>query len=827
MLHVESMKSSNPASWQILFGLWSLQASVALYWLVSIPTDTDNPFAFGFSTARFILICITVGLAAVSVMLWFLSRRAIFQAWLASGHHIVLWDGIYLAALSATLATTFFLALTPLLDGASIYSVHAARLRPIVFWVELSGFELALLIGWGRYGSVKPILTTLRPILRSAVLPLFILSILAGLIVTTRIGITPEEHWGDPPVPFLEWQIIVSFILIGILMVFPQTLSTNWQRWIPFGLYACTVILWLSQPVNPSFSATPPRAPNYEIYPFSDAQFYAQYAQAALTGNGFSWPQVPARPLYVAFLTWLHLLGKQNYQTIVVLQTLVLAVFPALLYFLGKEIGGQPLGLGLALLTAFRDYNSNIVIPLASNATYSKLLLSELPSALLISLATLLTIRWLRGSGRGAWFPFMIGAVLGAAALIRLQSSILVISILLLAFLVISDRGYWFRASLAMVIGFVLVFAPWMVRNFAATGGLVLDNPVSQTMTIARRWSGSTTNEFLPPLPGESDAQYSSRLTKMAIEHFTENPGFVSRSAANHFINSEIASILALPARDRMLSPSELFLPRHAFWKTPLTASQAPFLVFYLFLFSIGVAAAWHYHRLIGLLPLGLGLMYNLWTALFLSSGARFVIPLDWSIHLYEILGLLIVAGIFLSFVQGTRERVGAWIQSPAGAQTLAGESPVSSRHHVILSLVSVVILAGFLPFTEFVFPQKYPPKSQTEIMSEIGAKTEPGEIALYGRAIYPRYYQAREGEATDKLGYAPSKEPRLVFVLIGPQDGLVIFRLEEAPEFFPHTSDVYMLGTLEGSYFSARVVKVVKDSRTALYTAPGIGPLE
>jgi len=93
------------------------------------------------------------------------------------------------------------------------------------------------------------------------------------------------------------------------------------------------------------------------------------------------------------------------------------------------------------------------------------------------------------------------------------------------------------------------------------------------------------------------------------------------------------------------------------------------------------------------------------------------------------------------------------------------------------------------------------------------------GEIALYGRAIYPRYYEAGDGEpGTAKLGYGTAEEARLVFFLVGPKNGLVIFELQDAPQFFPHTADVYMIGTQMRNYFSARVVKVISNSQTALY---------
>ncbi len=223
-----------------------------------------------------------------------------------------------------------------------------------------------------------------------------------------------------------------GFLVIG---------SRAWQkreRWEPLLIYLSTCLLWLSQPINPGFFATPPRLPNLEIYPYSDALIYAQYAQSALTGHGFLWPDVPTRPLYIAFLTWLHALAGQDYTRVIILQTLVLAASPAILYLLGKELGGRPLGIGLALLAALRDLTVNISAPFARNYTYSKLFCSEIPAALLISLFTLMTLRWMRQNYAlriTNYVPFLAGGILDLSALVRLQSAVLLLAVIPLSFL--------------------------------------------------------------------------------------------------------------------------------------------------------------------------------------------------------------------------------------------------------------------------------------------------------------------------------------------------------------------------------------------------------
>jgi hypothetical protein len=338
-------------------------------------------------------------------------------------------------------------------------------------------------------------------------------------------------------------------------------------------------------------------------------------------------------------------------------------------------------------------------------------------------------------------------------------------------------------------------------------------------MTMARRWSGSTGNEEIPHLPGENEAQYSSRLMGMAMKSLRQNPAFIMRTAANHFVNSEVGSLLAFPLRDRLLSPSELVWPQHPFWKTPVTAGQMPLFVFYLFLFALGVVAAWGHHRFVGLLPLVLGLAYNFLSALFFSSGARFIVPLDWSVQVYQLFGLLILGGLLLLFAETVREKVSFWLRQPVDEVAAASASSRQTRRGFVLSLVAVLLISAFLPVTEFAFPNRYPPLAQETIAQRMGAQLEPGEIALYGRAIYPRYYKSGDGEpGTAKLGYEPSEQARLVFYLVGPSNELVIFNLKKAPAFFPNTSDVYMVGTQMDRYFSPRLVMVMKDGHTEQY---------
>jgi len=790
-----------------LFNLWTLQGLAAGLWLALLPSDAEHSLLLGFSASRLALLGMALVLTGASAAL----------AWSSRHHNLSIPTRIqaplYLLAIILVSSAPAAILILRALGKTSgfAFTAYAERLAPLAFWLALSALELAIwLIKTERRKSEDEIRATRHFFVLSAYFFVALAS-LAAFIVVTKLGLIRlnDGSWGQPTTPLLEWQILLALAASLVFITF----ESRW-RWLSQNLFPClliyffTCLLWLSQPINPGYFATPPRAPNFEIYPFSDALIYAQSAQAALVGNGFLWPEVPTRPLYIAFITWLHALVGQDYTRVIVLQTLVLAVFPVVLYLLGKELVGRPLGLGLALLAAFRDLTANVAAPFALNYTYTKLFFSEIPTALLISLFTLLAIRWMR-EWKPGWYPLLAGGLLGLSSLIRLQSAVVLAAVIPLGFFIVKDRKKWLTGSALMIIGVALTLMPWLVRNYQATGGLVLDNPISQTMVLARRWSGDPGNALIPRLPGEGDAQYSSRMGQLALQSLKADPGRILGSAVNHFFNNGISNLFVFPLREQLNSPRELLWPEHAFWQNwngQPTLGQMPVIVFYLILLSLGLAMAWHKNGLIGLLPLALTLLYNAWTALFLSSGDRFLVPIDWAIYLYLFLGLLTLGS---GLLHG---------KTDSGLDRELKNEEVDSRkvnryswRGLFLTAAIILLLGASIPLTELAFPRRYP-LSNTSL-------TPGTEITLRGRAIYPRWYEAGEGEpGTAKLGYGETDEARLVFFLTGQENTLVIFPLSSAPQFFPNASNVMITGIQQEGFVRAESIVVEMNGESVEY---------
>jgi hypothetical protein len=406
-----------------------------------------------------------------------------------------------------------------------------------------------------------------------------------------------------------------------------------------------------------------------------------------------------------------------------------------------------------------------------------------------------------------AWYPFLAGGLLGMSTLIRLQSAVVLAVVIPISYFVISNQKKWLTGSLFMVLGLALAIAPWLIRNYLATGGIVLDNPISQSMVLARRWGGNSGNDLLPHLAGEGDAQYSSRMTGLALESLRNNPKRILGSAVNHFFNNEISTLLVFPVRDKLESPSELIWPSRAFWQSwtgqPLPG-QVPALTIYIFFLAVGLAAAFQKNRLAGLLPLGINLVYNAWTALFLSSGDRFLVPVDWTIYLYLFLGALTLSKLLFLGTSSLDLKTQSHLQNTQSKQLPFPLLKLAGVGFIIL------MCGASLPFTETIFPKLYP---SANLPAPTQADNAHLEVRLRGRAIYPRWYKAGEGEpGSAKMGYGKADYARLVFFMTGESNTLIIFPTLKMPKYFPNSTEITVLGILEEGYIQANEISLKKD---------------
>lgn len=678
-----------------------------------------------------------------------------------------------------------------------------------------------------------------------------VLSILGAfwaVVLSTGLGIVPAYigDWsrGLPAVPLFEWHIFLACLLLAAMAAL--TANDRLAGYKYFDLIACiliwsaAVLVWNSQPVIPNDSMLKPHEPNFEIYPFIDAQMYDQYAQLVLVGKGFG-DDIPPRPLYVSFLVIVHALVGQDYEVVVRFQSLALAFFPMLLYVLGSKFFGRPVGLSIAALAILRDFTSNLVSPLAGNLSYSKVLLSEIPTAMFLILFLILGVQWIKEE-----FPiftaFIMGGILGIAMLVRTQVVVAFPVILLFGLLIHPRKAVAIIKSAAVLsLAVAMAVSPWLWRNRQLTGQLIFDSPRYQSSNLALRYNrlnGVEPDIF--QLPDETYKEYNRRLTGMALIAIQADPAKAVWAVSNMFLNHAVNNILVFPLRYELNGMKDYWIPDNAFWEVwdgKPTLLQSLLLGLYTFLLGLGVTAAWHRSGWLGLLPLTLNLAYNLWTSLALLSGQRFMLSMDWSICFYYMVGISSLLGGFASILGPGYKAIASQLQGSVVVDAAPRKTFTIVPAHYLFAGIFILLIGSLPPLVEHVFPERYPPRLPAEVMSDLLAsplfgisgedsaclqKLEGNNALSYvqGRALYPRYYVAGDGERiTDAFGYRVSDENRLVFEFVGQSNTRMVIPMRGYPDFFPHASDVTLVyGKDDDPWF----VFVETQSQAKLYISDG-----
>jgi 4-amino-4-deoxy-L-arabinose transferase-like glycosyltransferase len=805
--------------WWALFALWVIHGFVAFYqFTTSIFFEYSLPYLI---ISVLLLLWIVMNSLLVIADIWNIPA---WQTWKNSFQHPRVRDVLFSAAFLWVVIRAALWYLRSLFGQELAIQVggYLDILEPLLNLAFYSAVEIVVVMIALGAADMPVAKGHVRRFLASFLVILFIFLTSVILISETRLGIA-SSYSGDwqrglPAVALLEWQIVVAAVFCLCALVVQARIR---MRDFPYQdvlicvlIWAVTSVFWLSNPVIPNASALAPHEPNFEIYPFIDSQTYDQMAQSILIGDHFGREQIPQRPLYIGFLVLGHMLVGQDYTAMIFFQTLVFAFFPVLLFLLGRDLFGRPLGISVAVLAVLRDYTSNIVSPFTGNLSYSKLFLSEIPTAMFLILFLIIAVRWIK-SGFPPYLTVPLGGVLGLAMLIRTQVIVVVPVIVLVS--ILSQRMKTrtiVKGTILMLLFAMIVIGPWLWRNWKITGDLIFDNPESQTMNLALRYGRLNGIEDQPVrLPGETSAEFSDRLKEIARDAILSNPAGAAWALANSFINHGVNNILLFPLRDEIDHFGELAFPADAFWEKwegEPTASQSVVLAFYIFLFTLGVAVAWLHGRWLGLLPLGLNLAYNLWTSIALLSGQRFMLAMDWSIYFYYMIGIVaLIAGV-LFIPRATRAFVIEWINNNLHSSFLPARSV---KWPPVLLAAGLFFGVGLsLPVVENVIPQRYPPLPQGQLIASLMDSPALEESSInpacfkklaaedllhieQGRALYPRYYLAGDGEDfTDTPGYRVANVGRLVFDMIGQKNQRIILPMGSSPEFFPHASDVALV---------------------------------
>lgn len=778
----------------------AFQSLIPIFILFSIPTEN------GISVARLALLGILFLFFIVGIYLGFHARKD------SSKLNIFLTRTLSILTTSLlSLTCGLILFLLRYLNPQQLLPYYE-RVSPLLWYLLIISFELIIFSLLLKHGFHLQELSKQKKLFKFSLIAFCILLSVFLFVAITKIGITPDTaYWGEPGVPIQGWHFVIV-ILIGLtilLSTFHSLFTIHYARitnyFLPITIYLTACILWVSVPLETlanSFYAPASQPLNIPL-PYSDAGFYDFSSQSLLIGTGY-FGGIPPRPLYVTFLAFLHLLFNQDYGMIMNAQSCILALFPVALYFLGKKIHSPAAGVTVALFAIFREYTS---LWIASNTRVanSKIFITDLPTALSITLMCLVAIWWLEN--RNLKSTLIAGGAFGLMLLFRTQSTLTLPALFLLALFVLQFKwAEWIKTGIIFAIGMFVSVIPWLTHNYTISGQFSFDDP-KQVAVIYSQYS-FTGNLDISQFNPETDS-----VGNRILEFTLENPAFVANFITSHFLNTEIGGLLALPLIkpfNGLQEPINLYWME---WNGSLEWYNLILILFYLIVIAIGFGIAWKKLGWLGLIPLAFNLGYAMSNGIARFSSWRYNLPVDWVFYFYFAIGLI---ELFFIGANLFGEKLVDLNKKPFEIQNISFREFRPQYIFIILAFMFI----GSTPWLAKGLAEPRYTASQNDLITQLESNgynraeiesflSQPNALIIEGRLLYPRFYRRTEGLSSTNPwpAYAVKDFARLSFLVINERRYDVIFPTREIYNF-QQGADVIVLACQFDNVFYARIVK-------------------
>ena len=815
--------------WSLFFLISALEAAASLLALANIPSEGKR-LLLGFSATRWALMLpLLVAMIVCTAAAYISWRKPDFRArWLDKDTRASLYKSLIVAFPLLATGTGIGAFLLRWWDPERLLPFFE-RTWPLLVFVIIFSLQATLWLLILRHGIHKANFETRKP----ARFAFIVLLLVFGFVSLTRLGVTSDPaYWGEPGVPIQGWQlglaliVSASFVTISPLPFFK---SPPRRTDIVLGVLVWVVAagIWLSVPnsVLKNSFYFPIDPPANMPLPYSDSGYYDYMAHSLLIGTDYT-GIIPTRPLYIVFLAVLHLLFGENYNLIIVGQTLVLALFPVLFFLLGRKIHGRAAGVTIALLAIFREW-TNLLVSSDTRVSNTKMLLVDTPTLMLILLACLFAFRWLERKDKLS--VFIAGGTFGILLLLRTQSMLILPFVFLVAFLSLhSEKRPWLIFLLIFVLGVAFSVAPWLTHNYLRTGYFSFDAPF-QYQVLASQYAYTGNLDY-----SQIDLEGKS-LSGILLTFALKDPGFVAGFISNHFLATEVGSLLSLP----LIAPfNGLRAPINIYWTTfdgTLAWYNIILLIGYLALIAVGLGSAWQRWRWAGLMPLAFNLGYAIANGVGRFSGWRYDFPADWIAYFYFGIGFVEIL-IWLAKVFGITENVET---SMAMGSSASSSTPPPGRADVGNIQVTNKVLRRWIPISMLFLligaipwigesinpPPRYgnntPIILQEQLVTSdslhaLGVSSDevlefasqPQAVTAIGQLLYPRFFVRNAGltSATPWPSYAPRDYPRLGFKLLNREVPEVVFPIKN--EFGNvQGEDALILGCEREDHIEARLI--------------------
>jgi len=585
------------------------------------------------------------------------------------------------------------------------------------------------------------------------------------------------------------------------------------------------------------------------------------------------------RPLLSVFISGLHAFGGQSPAGVAFWQIAVLAWIPAFVYLLGKSLHSRPSGVIAGTLIMLRGAMAIAVSDIVTTSHAKLLMadlpsMLVMTIFVFISVRWLQNRSQILGLASGGLLgaAILIRPELGAAALpagliswlvFRKQPRQWLTNILLFVLGISLLLAPWVYRNWSLT-GLVFLDSPtfrtdWLEERYRSTPPTSQPPPTpapTQPQTYHPQLEGVPTllktgyRSIGSALPAQTPAP-PERAGDL-ITNIQDNSARVARFVLSHYLNSQLQLFFTLPTTFRPLDSLAAFIGHRSLdrlWQTCCSAenyvrrlpywhrwdgripSQAfVWLALNLLLVALGIQQAWKKERWIGLFPLAVSLTHLLLNALARNSGGRYILPVDWIFILYFSFGLAQASLWVFNLFRNEPLRLDPRQAEAAARRTKPSAEVKLLRQPQFYLLAALLFLVGCAaPVLEKAYPQRYPAVIQEQMLASFMASAELSAqdqaeltkliegngLVSVGRALYPRFYKADQGEpgSPDPLG--PQTYPRLGFYLAGQTYKPVILPLNHAPGWFPNASDALVIACPDG-----------QAAAVAIFTSPQADPL-
>ena len=830
----------------IFFIYSSFVAFVAIFLLGEMllsPSEPGNALIFGLSLPRLIL---ALGLLVGFVFFAFLSlkvlrdanwgertveewfgrsRRGRAMSWVASIGFGLGWIGSFLPAYRAG----------PL-------SVHWTRLHPAMIFLLLVSFATLVIIFIKRSNFTTHD-SNLSKTLKLG-LALFLISLVfLGIMLYSGFGVSAaEDYWYGAGIPILLSQLMAAIGSGIVILQIEKKRSLRRSDLIVFLLiYMVTAVLWAREPLQRSFLFIGPYAPNHVLYPFADSALFDTASQFALIGQNFLFYNVQffERALYISFLVYLHTVVGQDYVQLMALQAAIFAVFPALVYLVGRSLNLRAIGFAAAMIAMLRGANSIAASNMIDMAN-PKMMLTDFPTAIGVALVVLFTIDWLKNPQRNWYYAVWAGGIIGLTIMLRTNTLMLLLFIPFYALLKYwTNWKTWLVSSFLLLLAVFAVTLPWELRN-QSLGGQIYGPIIAKFQNVIQQ-------RYTPPaeptgsLPGEqrlSILSFKQLQVLTTLYQETQSPQMAQPCdrvvcfVPNHFLHNILTSILVLPTSptldDLRHTVRESFPYWDAKWDGIFPAPSLLLFILNVFFITLGISILWKQWQWVGLTPLAIFMFYNISNGFARTSGGRYIVPIDWIFIIYYLIGVFQII-VWCANALGLKWSLFTGSTEP---DTFPQKNKTNDLSTIVVILALLFGMGTLIPLAERLHESRFSnfdvlrtlAEHETEIsrvglsLQEINAFLHnPNAEITVGRALYPRYYIENEGEVhfypVIVMGF-----PRTTFTLIGPKGEQGIILPGDKPRYFPQGVDTLVLGCREQYYVDALAVMLL-DEKGAIYT--------